>query len=116
MSWSNLTLTSGWSVPPGYLAARVRPLSGISNAAELEGYLSYSGVSLVDIPITNEASMPTGTYDPSNYHTIAGRCYGAALTALGTCEILITKDGTLNAVTLPPGTEFVFFGDIYPVS
>lgn len=116
MSWTNLTLTASWAVMSGCPAARVRPLSGISGAAELEGYLTYTGNSLVDAPITTEASLPSGTYDTSNYHTISGRCYNSTGGHLGTCEILITTDGTLSAVTLPTGTSLLYFGDIYPTS
>ena len=116
MSWSNLSLSSDWSVSTGYPAARVRVLSGISNAAQLEGYLTYSGTSLVDIPVTNEGALPAGSYDTSNYHTISGRCYDSVGNPLGTCEILITKDGTLAVPVVPKETVLLFFGDIYPTN
>ncbi len=117
MSWTNLTLASCWSNVGGFPNARVRVLSGISNAAELEGYLSFSGGSLIDTPITNEGSLPAGSYDGSVFHSIGGRCYDSSNNFVGNCDILIQTTGTLGVFgPIPSGTVRLYFGDIYPTS
>ena len=117
MSWSNLSLSPGFTNVAGFPPARVRVLTGIPNAAQLEGYLAYSGANSPDMPITTEASMPAGSYDTGSYHTVSGRCYDGGNSFLGACDVLVQENGTLGIFgPMPAGTARLYFGGIYPVS
>jgi hypothetical protein len=115
MSWSDLSLTSDWSNFATYPNARVRPLSGITGAAELEGYLIFSGSGVDNVAITSSA-LPSGTFDTSSNHTIVGRWYNSSGSHVGTSELFINDTGIVSVLVVPSGGYSLWFGDVYPTA
>jgi hypothetical protein len=123
-SWTNITLNStNWAnQDEGTPAAHYRILTGISDAAWLEGDLVYTPPGEgegIDLAITKSTDpLPTGAFDPANDHEItAVTCWDETGVFVAGATILIDTSGNvIFAGTVPAGTVYVRFQQMYPTS